>query len=118
MAYTHDGRKPVQLKSDPIDPDSTDWFFFHLDPLLRDGESVVSASAFATGGTIETDATFLGAVTDGGVTYSQTYGVEASPEAGATELQVTFRFSTSTGGAVNLGRTNLDFTIRVAVNHL
>ena len=41
MAYTHDGKKPVNSKNDPIDPDGTDWQFFHYDDWLRTGKPLL-----------------------------------------------------------------------------
>lgn len=119
MAYTHDGKKPVNSKNDPIDQDGTDWEFFHYDDWLRTGESIISHSANIDGGTIVTDSIYLGTmVDDAGVSHNQTYGVKYKPTTGATVVTLTHRVSTDTTGAVNLGRTNIDHTVIIPVKSL
>jgi len=119
MAYTHDGKKPVTSKNDPIDPDGTDWIFFHYDGWLRAGESVISHTAEIIGGTIVTDSTYLGTMTaDDGIEYAQTYGVEISVTTGSTSVTLTHRVSTSTIGAVNLGRTGIDHSVIIPIKTL
>ena len=119
MAYTHDGKKPVTSKNDPIDQDGTDWEFFHYDDWLRAGESIISHSAIIDGGTIVTNSTYLGTmVDDAGVSHAQTYGVEYKATTGATTVTLTHRVSTTTTGAVDLGRTDIDHTVIIPVKTL
>lgn len=119
MAYTHDGRKPVTSKYDPIDPNGIDWGYFHWDNWLRAGETIIAHEASITGGTIVTDSTYLGTMTaDDGVEYNQTYGVEFSVATGATSVTLTHRVSTSTVGAVDLGRTDIDRSVIIPVKTL
>ena len=119
MAYTHDGKKPVNSKNDPIDPDGTDWQFFHYDDWLRTGETIIAHTASIVGGTIVTDSTYLGTmVDDTGTSYDQTYGVEYSVTEGATSVTLTHRVSTSTTGAVDLGRTDIDRSVVIPVKEL
>lgn len=110
MAYTHDGKKPVVLKSDPIDADSTDWVYFVYDDWLTTGETITSHSATITGGTIETASTSVGPITLDGTEYQTVYAVEIKPSSGSTQVSVTHRVSTTKAGAVDLGRTNIDRT--------
>ncbi len=119
MAYIHDGRKPVNSKNDPIGPDGTDWVFFHYDDWLRDGETITSHEGLITGGTIVTDSTYLGTMTaDDGIEYLQTYGIEISVTEGATSVTLTHRVSTTTVGAVDLGRTDIDRSVIIPVRTL
>lgn len=110
MAYTHDGKKPVVLKSDPIDADSTDWVYFVYDNWLTTGETITSHSATITGGTIETASTSVGPITLDGIEYQTVYAVEIKPSSGSTQIAVTHRVSTTKAGAVDLGRTSIDHT--------
>lgn len=110
MAYTHDGKKPVVMKSDPIDADSTDWVYFVYDDWLTVGETITSHSATITGGTIETASTSVGPITLDGTEYQTVYAVEVKPSSGSTQVSVTHRVSTTKAGAVDLGRTNIDHT--------
>lgn len=111
MAYTHDGKKPVVLKSDPIDADSTDWVYFIYDDWLTVGETITSHSPSSiTGGTIVTDSTSVGPITLGGTEYQTVYAVEIALSVGSTQVSVTHRVSTTKAGAVDLGRTNIDHT--------
>lgn len=119
MAYTHYGKRPVVSRNDPIDPDGTDWVFFHYDGWLRAGETITSHEVLIAGGTIVTDSTYLGTMTaDDGVEYLQTYGVEISVTSGATSVTITHRVSTSTIGAVDLGRTDIDHSVILPVKAL
>ena len=71
------------------------------------------------GGTIVTDSTYLGTmVDDTGTSYDQTYGVEYSVTEGATSVTLTHRVSTSTTGAVDLGRTDIDRSVVIPVRTL
>ncbi len=118
MAYTHDGKKPVTLKSDPIDADSTDWVYFVYDDWLTTGETITAHSATITGGTIETASTSVGPITLDGTEYQTAYAVEVKPSSGSTQVSVTHRVSTTKAGAVDLGRTNIDHTAILPVKAL
>ena len=73
--YTHSKKSPVVLKNDPIDPDGTDWVYFSYGDWLRVGETVSSHSAIVTGGTLVTDSTYLGDMTDSeGTALTEVYG--------------------------------------------
>lgn len=116
MAYVHDGKKPVVSKNDPIDEDGIDWQFFFWDNWLRPGETIIAHSANIDGGTIVTDSTYLGTmIDDEGNSHDQTYGVEYSATKGARFVTLTHRVSTSTTGAVDLGRTDIDRSVVVPV---
>lgn len=119
MSYTHDGKKQVIAKNDPVDPDGIDWAFFAYDDWLRTDETITSHSALIQGGVIETDSTFLGNVVDpDGTVYTQCYGVEFSVEPGATQVVITHRVSTTVAGAVDLGRTDIDRSVVIPVKEL
>ena len=123
MSYVHSGRNPVTLRSDPVDPDSTDEVFFVLDNWLRDDllETLTPGSHLATaaGATIVTQPRSVGPmVDDDGTTYQHVYAIRFTVTAGAAEVVITYRKSTTTGGLVNLGRTNHDHTIRIPVKTL
>ena len=119
MAYVHTGKSPVRFKNDPVDPDSTVWVYFALGEWLRAGETVSAHEGLAVGGEIETQSTFLGAMEDSeGVEYTDVYGIQVSVAAGATEVQVTLRVSTTTIGTVDLGRLNIDRTAIIPVKEL
>lgn len=116
MSYTHDGKRPVTLRNDPIDPNSTDWFFFTYENWLRTDESIVEHSALVSGGQIETDSVYLGTmVDDDGVSHNEVYGVQVSVTEGTTRLTVTHRVSTETSGALDLGRLDIDHSVVVPV---
>lgn len=116
MSYTHDGRRPVTLRNDPIDPNSTDWFFFSYENWLRTDETITGHSAIVSGGEIETDSVYLGTmVDDDDVSHDEVYGVQVSVTEGATSLTVTHRVTTETSGAVDLGRVDIDHSIVVPV---
>jgi hypothetical protein len=118
MAYTHDGKKPVNSKNDPINPGAIEWEYFHYDNWLRPGETIIAHTASIVGGIIVTDSTYLGTmVDDTGTSYDQTYGVEYSATEGATSVTLTHRISTSTTGAVDLGRTDIDRSVIVPVRN-
>ncbi len=118
MAYIHDGRKPVLSRNDPINQDAIEWEYFHYDDWLRTGETIIAHTAFIDGGTIVTDSTYLGSmVDDTGTIYDQTYGVEYSVTEGATSVTLTHRVSTTTTGAVDLGRTDIDRSVVIPVRN-
>lgn len=118
MAYVHNGREPVILVQNPIDADGTDWIYFvYGSPpgrcWLRTGETILAGhTALITGGTIVTQSTYIGTVTgQDGVTYYEVYGVQFSVSAGAQNVAITHRVSTTLiNGAVDLGRLNIDHT--------
>ena len=110
MSYTHYGKKPITLKNDPIDSNSTDWVYFIYDNWLTVGETITSHSATIMGGTIETASTFVGPITLDGTEYQTAYAVEIAPSVGSTQVAVTHRVTTTKSGAVDLGRTNIDHT--------
>jgi hypothetical protein len=119
MSYTHDKKKPVVLKNDPVDPDGTDWAYFSYGDWLRDGESITDHSGIVTDGVLVTDSTYLGDMTDSeGTVFTECYGVQFSVNADASEVIVTHRKSTSTIGAVNLARLNIDHSARIPVKTL
>lgn len=123
MSYIHTGERPVVFRSDPVDPDCTDEVFFVLDNWLRPDllETLTEGShtATATGATIVTQPRSVGPMVDSeGKTYKQVYAVRFTVTAGATEVTITYRKSTTTTGLVNLGRTNHDHTIRIPVRSL
>lgn len=112
MSYTHAGRHKITLINDPIDPDSTDWFYFVYGDWIQSGETIASHSALLTGCTEVTASTYYATRTDNaGVTYSDVYGVQVSVNAGVSEIEITHRVSTQL-------RLNIDHTIRVAVRDL
>lgn len=119
MAYTHSKKSPAVLKNDPVDPDGTDWVYFSYGDWLRDGETISAHSALVENGTVVTDSTLLGEMTDSeGATFTNVYGVQFSVALGATTVTVTHRKSTTTSGSVNLGRLNIDHSVVMAVKTL
>lgn len=123
MSYIHTGERPVVFRYDPIDPDSTDEVFFVLDNWLRADllETLTEGShtATATGATIVTQPRSVGPMIDSdGKTYQHVYAVRYTVTAGAKEVAITYRKSTTTTGLVNLGRTNHDHTVRIPVRSL
>lgn len=119
MSYTHNKKTPIILKSDPIDPDGTDWIYFSYQDWLRDGESITAHAATATDGAIITDSTYLGTLDDSeGTEFTDVYGVQVKADADADYLLVTHRVSTETTGAVDLGRLNIDHTAKIPVKTL
>lgn len=125
MSYLHDGRRPVRFKRDPVDSNSLkDEVFFVVDPWLRGGllEELdpISLTAFATGTTIIEQPRAVGPMQDDdGTLYQHVYAVAFGPiDAGATEVQITFRKSTETTAVIGLGRTDHDHTIIIPVNQL
>ena len=119
MAYTHDGKNPVVLIDDPMSVGSTDWVFFVLGGFLRANETVSAHAATATGGTLVTDSTYLGSVTDPcGNTYLEVYGVEVEAPVSPTTIVVVFTFSTTVSGLVDFGRTDISRTVRIPVRTL
>lgn len=119
MAYTHDGKRQVIAKNDPVDPDGIDWAFFIYDDWLRADETITAHSAIIQGGVIETVSTFLGNVVDpDGTVYTQGYGVEFSAEEGVSQVIITHRVSTTVTGAVDLGRTDIDHSVIIPVKNL
>ncbi len=118
MAYTHDGKKPVVLKNDPIDEDSSDWVYFVYDDWLTTGETITAHSATVTGGTKETEPTSVGPITLDGTEYQTAYAVEVKSSVGSTQISVTHRVTTTKNGAVDLGRTNIDHSAIIQVKVL
>ena len=119
MAYRHSGFAPLVLSEDPIDPDSTDWVLFSYAGWLRDGEEIIEHAAMVTNGQLIQDSTFCGAVADAkGVRHEEVYGVQIQPNAGAKQLFVTHRVSTTVAGAINLARTNVDRTVILPVRQI
>lgn len=118
MSYTHDGKRPVVLKNDPIDEDSADWVYFVYDSWLTAGETITAHSSSISGGTKETESTSVGPITLDGTAYQTVYAVEIKPSVGATQVSVTHRVSTTKAGAVDFGRTNIDHTAILSVKSL
>lgn len=119
MSYTHDNKKPVVLKNDPVDPDGTDWVYFSYGDWLRSGETITAHSGIVTGGTLITDSTYLGTRVDSeGASFDEVYGVQFSVDADATQVTVTHRKSTTTTGSVDLGRLNIDHSAVLQVKTL
>jgi hypothetical protein len=119
MAYIHNLRTPVTFSADPVDPNSTDWLFITAQNWLRTGESISAHAATIEGGTMVTSSTSLGTMTDtDGTSYTNCYGVEFSVASGASKVKITWRFTTTTTGAVDLGRTSMDFTAILPVRSL
>lgn len=119
MAYRHNNRDVVICHSDPIDPDSTDWVFFSYQNWLRAFETITTHIALITGGSIVTDSTFIGDVTDSlEVTYTNVYGIEFSVTAGATQVAITHRVTSTISGSPDLGRTGIDHTAIIQVKPL
>ena len=119
MSYVHDSKKPVVLKNDPADEDGTDWVYFSYQNWLRADETISDHEAFVTGGTLATDSTYLGTVQDTeGVAFAEVYGVQFTVDAGATAVTITHRVSTTTGGAVDLGRLDMDMSATIPVRAL
>lgn len=119
MAYTHSKKTPAVLKNDPIDPDGTDWVYFSYGNWLREGETITDHSALVEGGTLVTDSTYLGPMTDSeGTAFEEVYGVQFSVAADATTVTVTHRKTTETSGSVNLGRLNIDHSAILQVKSL
>lgn len=116
MSYLHDGKKPVVCKNNPIDPDSIDWVYFALDSWLRANEAVTTHVALVEGGTVVVDSTYLGSKTDAdGNVYAKVYGIKFSVLAGAKQVTVTLRTTTSLNNSVDLGRTNIDHSVIIPV---
>lgn len=119
MSYVHNKKSPVILKNDPIDADGTDWIYFSYGTWLREGETITTHHALCEGGSIVTDSTYLGTMTDStGVVFDDVYGVQFSVMSGATAVTVTHRKSTETSGSVNLGRLNIDHSAVLIVRAL
>lgn len=119
MAYTHNNKTVVSFGRDPIDPDSTDWVYFSYQNWLRSGESITSHDASISGGTIDTDSVLIGTVTDSlGNSYTNCYGVEFTPSSGSSEVIITHRVTSTISGSPDLGRTNIDHTIKIPVRSL
>ena len=119
MSYTHNNRAPIVLTADPVDPNSTDWIYFTYQNWLRSGESITTHSASIVGGTMVTASTPLGTVDDAdGVSYTNVFGVQFSVSAGSTEVKISHRVTTTTTGAIDLGRKSMDHTVIIPVRHL
>ena len=116
MAYIHNGRGPVTLTADPIDPNSTEWVYFSYQNWLRTGETVQVHTALIEGGTIVTTSTSLGTVADAnGTQWTNCYGVKFYPTSGVSKVKVTHRVSTITTGDTDLGRVLIDTTAIIPV---
>lgn len=122
MAYTHNGKKPVMLKHDPVDPNTLqDVVFFALDPWLRSWlveEPVdLELEAIVQGATLIDGPRPVGPMQDdNGVVYQYVYAVIYGPiTAGATEVRITFRKNTTTTIVAGLGRIGHDHTISIPV---
>ena len=119
MSYTHDNKKPAILRNDPVDPDGTDWVYFSYGNWLRDNETISTHEGIVTGGTVETDSTYLGTLKDShDVEFAEVYGVQFSVDAGVTSVTITHRVSTITSGAVDLGRLDIDHSAIISVKAL
>lgn len=119
MSYTHTGKTPIVLKNDPVDPDSSDWLFFVYQDWLRTDETISDHEAVVTNGSIVTDSTYLGTMTDeAGTSYDEVYGVEFSVSSGAETVTVTHRVTTTTAGGIDLGRTKIDHSAVLSVRSL
>ena len=119
MAYIHNNKRPVVLSADPIDADATDWIFFSYQDWLRTHETITVHDATIEGGTIVTDSTLIGTVTDSlGDSYTNSYGVEFSVTSGATQVKITHRVTSTVTGSPDLGRTNIDHTAIIKVKTL
>ncbi len=124
MTYIHRS-EPVIMRRDPIDSDSTDWFYWTLggvtddegnvvyQPWLRPGEAVTSVDALIVNGTVREGPTPYAnrEEHETGYTHTAVYGVKAQPSIGANEgrMNVTLRITTSEE------RENIDKTISVPV---
>jgi hypothetical protein len=119
MAYVHSNKSKIRCRYDPIDADSTDWVYFSYQDWLRTNETISAHSALISGGTIVTNSTYLGTVTDSlGDSYTDVYGVEISVASTATSVSVTHRVTSTVAGTPDLGRTNIDHTAVIPVRVL
>lgn len=118
MAYTHEKKRPVFFKNDPADSNGTDWYYCSIGDWLRPGESVSVYSGIVSNGVMDTDSTYLGTMLDSeGVSYDEVYGIQATPGASG-QMTVTWRFTTTTTGSVDLGRVDMDFSAVVPIIEL
>lgn len=116
MAYIHNNRRQPLCVADPIDPDSTDWAYFSYQDWLRANETITTHIASIVGGTIVTDSTYVGSMTDSlGVTYTNVYGVKFSVTTGSTQVTITHRVTSTVSGSPDLGRKNIDHSIIIPV---
>ncbi len=119
MAYTHTNKAKITCTNDPIDADATEWVFFSYQNWLRANETITAHAATIVGGTIVTASTLIGTVVDSlGVSYTHSYGVEFSVTAGATQVEITHRITSTVTGTPDLGRTNIDHTAILKVKTL
>ena len=119
MAYTHTNKAQIVCTADPIDADATDWIFFSYQDWLRTHETITAHTATIEGGTIITNSTLIGTVTDSlGVAYTHSYGVKFSVTSGATQVKITHRITSTVTGSPDLGRTNIDHTAVMKVKTL
>jgi hypothetical protein len=119
MAYVHTNKAPITLAADPVDPDGTDWIFFSYQDWLRANETITAHTALISGGTIVTQSTLIGTVVDTlGVSYTNSYGVQFSVTAGATQVEITHRKTSTVTGSPDIGRTNIDHTAILKVKTL
>lgn len=119
MSYTHTGKAPVSIRAQPLDADSTDWVYFVYEEWLRPEESITKHAAIVSGAEMVTDSLFIGdMVDDEGVSHSNVYAVQVKPDPTSSEVTITHRVSTTTTGAVDLGRLDIDRTVVIAVEVL
>lgn len=119
MSYIHAGKMPVVMRGDPVDADASDWVFFVYQDWLRDSETIAAHEALIEGGTIVTDSSYIGAMTDEtGAEYTDVYAVQFKPDETATQVALTHRVSTTTIDTPDLGRLNMDRTVIIPVKLL
>ena len=118
--YVHNGKQPVVLLNDPIDPDCTrDNVYFIYDDWLESSESITTHTAIAASGVdIVTQSTSIGPVTINGTVYNSVYVVQIKPSTGSTQVVLTHRISTSRAGIIDLGRLTIDHTVKITVKAL
>jgi hypothetical protein len=119
MSYVHDNKKPAILRNDPVDPESIDWIYFSYGNWLRDDETISEHAGFVIGGEVVIDSTYLGTLKDSNdVEFTEVYGVQFSVDEGASSVTITHRVSTTTTGAIDLGRLDIDHSAVLSVKTL
>lgn len=119
MSYVHDNKKPAILRNDPVDPQSTDWVYFSYGNWLRENETITTHEGIVTNGVITEDSTYLGTLKDtNDVEFTEVYGIQFSVAEGASSVTITHRVSTTTSGAVDLGRLDIDHSAVISVKTL
>lgn len=124
MTYVH-RTGPVILTGAPIDPDSTDWFYWTLGGVtdsegapaypawLLSGEAVTDVSVVVTNGAVLEGPTLYASRNEAhtGYTHATVYGVKVTPTiaGGAGHMSLTLRITTGAG------RESIDKTISVPV---